>query len=77
MVFEIYGWGRDEMALGMWIDDWMQNHDYQYWEDVGTIYDEGGIFIWEWADMTDHGAWVMEDLVKDYGRQGVEVERVN
>jgi len=69
MIFEIYNWGSDFNALEMWIDDWMNNHDYQYWMDVGeldrSIFDNN-VYTWTWDDMTEQGLWVMEDLEKDY-----------
>lgn len=81
MEFAIYNWGDDFNALEDWIDDWMRNHDFHYWMDVGEL-DYGifanDVFTWTWSDrLAEQGEWVMEDLVKEYGRQGVEVERVN
>lgn len=74
MEFEIYGWGSDFNALEMWIDDWMVNHDFQYWMDVGELSRiDNEVFIWTWDDMTEQGAWVMEDLMNDY--RGVRVKQ--
>jgi|TARA_R100000081_G_C4775533_1_gene148313 hypothetical protein len=76
MRFEIYNWDRGYMTLDAWIHAWMINHDYHDWPQVGVLEEHGDVFVWHWDDMTDQGEWVMEDLEKEYARDGVYVERV-